>query len=376
MRLALLLAAALSLPSLAAQPASGELFGVPRPTDHDLLELTAGDRLVGTLREQRISVQTAYALIALPLDRVAGIDRSSEGGDPRPPLEQLVSASGDVFHGLGVEPVLHFEIAGGRVLEVPREHLSRLLLRPRSPPPLPRRQHFVLRGGDHFSGLLHHEGPLEVRAPYGAVSLNLAEVRAIALPRGGQHGRVTMLTGTDTAGDPQLDRILVDLDILDGLGAPPADLAPQRVDLILAQAGATPDEEMLAQFARRRSRSLIEGSIEIETDGTPMSGQITTETDTYHFRARRGVTYTLETRNIVNLDTFIRLLGTDAQQRLGENDDGGGSLASRLTWTCPENGVYYLQVWRLGMGPDQVQPGVYYGYPPGNYDVVVTEQSR
>jgi hypothetical protein len=241
---------------------------------------------------------------------------------------------------------------------------------------LPRRQHFIVLGGDHFSGLMHHEGPLEVRAPFGSLSLNPAEIDVIVLPSGGEHGRITMLTGTDTAGDVQLGSVRVSLDVLEGTGAEPLEIVPERLQMIFAQPGAAPDEDTLERYRQGRARSLIEDAVAIRTDGTPVPGTIIQETDSLFFRAREGRRYTLETRNIVNLDTYIRLLGADAQTSLVEDDDGAGNLASRIEWTCPEAGTYYLQVWRLGCGPGQVQPGYSYGYTAGTYEAAVTERAQ
>ena len=78
----------------------------------------------------------------------------------------------------------------------------------------------------------------------------------------------------------------------------------------------------------------------IETAGDP---------DYFSFQAERGREYTIETSipSSSDVDTFVTLYRSNGSS-LGENDDGGGGYASKLVWTAPSSGTYYVKVDGLG----------------------------
>jgi murein DD-endopeptidase MepM/ murein hydrolase activator NlpD len=71
------------------------------------------------------------------------------------------------------------------------------------------------------------------------------------------------------------------------------------------------------------------------------------------FTVSGGVTYTIQTSDLgPAADTYLYLYDTDGSTLLAANDDYGGSLASRLDWTVPLTGTYYLLVkhWNPNTG--------------------------
>ena len=69
------------------------------------------------------------------------------------------------------------------------------------------------------------------------------------------------------------------------------------------------------------------------------------DADYFSFQAERGGEYTIETSipSSSDVDTFITLYRSNGSS-LAENDDGGGGYASKLVWTAPSSGTYYVKV--------------------------------
>ena len=87
------------------------------------------------------------------------------------------------------------------------------------------------------------------------------------------------------------------------------------------------------------------GAKEIATDGTRQARTIHVgrDVDWIKFTATGGSAYRIETA-YGTCDTYMYLYDTDAATLLGENDDGGIDLGSRLEWRCPSAGTYYIMI--------------------------------
>lgn len=71
------------------------------------------------------------------------------------------------------------------------------------------------------------------------------------------------------------------------------------------------------------------------------------------FHAEAGKTYELKTDQLgLRADTLVTLFGIDGKTKLASNDDSNGGLASRITWTAPQTGTYYvlIQSWDPNIG--------------------------
>ena len=67
--------------------------------------------------------------------------------------------------------------------------------------------------------------------------------------------------------------------------------------------------------------------------------------DWVKFDATSGQTYLITTSGLgIAADTYLYLYDTDGQTLLTSNDDFGNSLASRIMWTAPSTGTYYVLV--------------------------------
>lgn len=75
----------------------------------------------------------------------------------------------------------------------------------------------------------------------------------------------------------------------------------------------------------------------------------TTDTDWVKFTVpgadvTNNVPYRIETSNLGwGMDTVLYLYDTDGSTQLAYNDDGGAGLASRIDWTPPAEGTYYIK---------------------------------
>ena len=68
--------------------------------------------------------------------------------------------------------------------------------------------------------------------------------------------------------------------------------------------------------------------------------------DFYKFDASDSANYVIETSNLgPNMDSFLVLFDTDGVTELDSNDDiEQGNLASRIEWTAPSSGTYFVMV--------------------------------
>jgi hypothetical protein len=93
-------------------------------------------------------------------------------------------------------------------------------------------------------------------------------------------------------------------------------------------------------------------------DSTGQAVQLTLgQTQTHNFstisdqdwlkiQAQAGQTYTIQTSNLgTSADTYLYIYASDGNTLLASNDDAdGNTLASRVVWTAPADGTYYVLV--------------------------------
>ncbi len=79
------------------------------------------------------------------------------------------------------------------------------------------------------------------------------------------------------------------------------------------------------------------------------------DVDWFAFEAEADQAYTFGTTLLGLSDSVLRLYDTDGATLLEVDDDGGSGLASRITWTAPQDGTFYLEV----SGYSSSQTGTY-----------------
>jgi subtilisin family serine protease len=85
--------------------------------------------------------------------------------------------------------------------------------------------------------------------------------------------------------------------------------------------------------------------------------------DWFKFQAAAGKSYVFNVQLGTLADSVLYLYGSGGTSQLAFNDDYGSSSASRITWTAPSSGVYYLAV------------GAYGNSSAGTYALGVQEQN-
>ena len=112
----------------------------------------------------------------------------------------------------------------------------------------------------------------------------------------------------------------------------------------------------LRGFIGRDDHSDDIGGATALSSSRPARGDLETEGDAdyFSFRADRGVRYVIEARLLSHPDTIMELQDSSGYQ-IEFDDDGGSDGGSRIEWTAPDDGTYYVAV----MGYDGVDTGTY-----------------
>ena len=211
----------------------GIVLDLERPSNTDILLLRNGDKLTGTVLNEKFSIRTSYAEIVLNNRIIAGIDL--EGGVNN--IEKIITVNNNRFSGFIDDPVFVFKLQSGAQIEVRREKVLKVVFRVREAERrgIPQRQFITLKNGDYFSCNILNE-KLIVATTYAKVPLNLNDAESITLI-GGENPltKVLMLNGDLLQGVLETEDIEVELDV----GAT-AKIYKDRIDVIYCQTGAVP----------------------------------------------------------------------------------------------------------------------------------------
>lgn len=85
----------------------------------------------------------------------------------------------------------------------------------------------------------------------------------------------------------------------------------------------------------------------IPSDGTLFTSlfDISGDNDWFSFKGIASADYTFQTDNLADgVDTIIEIFDIDGLSQLSSDDNSGEGLASKLSWTAPATGIYYLRV--------------------------------
>jgi hypothetical protein len=182
----------------------GELF--------DVVELRGGDVVKGTLRERSYAIQTPYATVELPAERVVAMVTLGQFR----PTQLLVTADGEVFGGTLRNDTVRLELASGQVTSVPIGSLRRFGYRrrpgePEDLRPPPAKPLVVLRAGDRL--VVEPPGDaLPIATCYGVLRLDPRHVASLAFQSDEQAvHEVRLVDGSHFAGVVPLEKLDVKL---------------------------------------------------------------------------------------------------------------------------------------------------------------------
>ena len=211
----------------------GIVLDLERPSSTDILLLRNGDKLTGTVLNEKFSIRTSYAEIVLNNRIIAGIDL--EGGANN--IEKIITVNNNRFSGFIDDPVFVFKLQSGDQIPVRREKVLKVIFRVREAERrgIPQRQFITLKNGDYFSCNILNE-KLIIATTYAKVPLNLNDAESITLI-GGENPltKVLMSNGDLLQGVLETEDIEVELDV-----GSTAKIYKDRIDVIYCQKGAVP----------------------------------------------------------------------------------------------------------------------------------------
>jgi len=119
-------------------------------------------------------------------------------------------------------------------------------------------------------------------------------------------------------------------------------LDPLGVEVCVASADSFEEDDTAAT-----ARALVLDEPQVHNFDGPGDG------DWLRFTAQAGKAYVIETSNLgPATDTYLYLYGADGTTLLASNDDDGSTLASRIEWTAPADGTFYVLIkhWNPNVG--------------------------
>ena len=212
----LALAAILTAPPILAQadpPQVTSLFDHDRSDREDVIYFRNQDVLRGEVLNDTIGLTTQYGVLAVPLDRCAGL--SFEGA--RTNTEALVTTNFNRLTGIITDRVIRFRI-GSSGTEIPiRKEKIRFILMKRTAKEAeftkksPKADLFLMANGDLLSGEARER---EIRTDYGIVPVGFAEMADVQMQGGDNVTAVIKKTNGDTMrGTLETEELSLDLEI-------------------------------------------------------------------------------------------------------------------------------------------------------------------
>lgn len=209
----------------------------PAGKGQDVLELTNGDVLKGTILNETFRLATAYTEVDLAAARVAGVDLEKN----RTELEVVHTVDGNRLSGFLRTVAFRFRMEGiDQPVEIRRERVKCAIFGARGGERagFERHQYVSLKNGDHF-GARVVKADLVLDTGFARIPLQLAQLDRIQFDL---HGGVNVvrLNDTSTRGRLNLEDLELELDIAAGAGRT-FKVHPDRVDVLYCQAGFIPD---------------------------------------------------------------------------------------------------------------------------------------
>ncbi|MHA1815742.1 MAG: hypothetical protein ACTSX1_07030 [Candidatus Heimdallarchaeaceae archaeon] len=147
-----------------------------RGKDKDIALLKSGDKLTGMVQETTIRIQTSYALLEFPTEKIATI--IYEGGVNN--IERIILLNGDVFSGFILDSLITLKLEAGPIIKIRKEKISKLgfHIRSNERKKYPVHHDITLTNGDHFSGIILNE-KLTIKAAFGDMTIPTNQIAKI-----------------------------------------------------------------------------------------------------------------------------------------------------------------------------------------------------
>jgi hypothetical protein len=243
-----------------------------RPTakGEDLIELTNGDVLHGTVLNESFRMATPYTEVELGAERVAGIDLERN----RTEIETIVTVDNNKLAGFLRTGTFRVKLEGlEQPVDIRRERLLRVIFgcRGGERAGLERHQYIVLKNGDHFSAKIV-DSRWVLDTGFAQMPLALEQLKSITFDKNGGV-QVTRLSEMSTRGRLSVEEIELEMDIAQGNGRR-FKVHPDRIETLYCQEGYMPDN------VQSRGSSL---SFDFEDGIEPWTAQGTWNTNFIHW---------------------------------------------------------------------------------------------
>jgi len=267
-------------------PEVAVVLDLERPSDTDILLLRNGDKLTGTILNEKFSIRTSYASLNFNNRILAGIDL--EGGANN--IERIVTVNNNRFSGFIDDPVVVFKLQTGSQIEIRREKILKIIFRVRGTERkgISQTQFVILKNGDFFSGKILNEN-LIISTTYANVPLDLESLETITLIGGNNPlTKVAMRNGDTIQGVLETEDIQIDLDIGNTIS-----VYKDRINVLYGREGYIPDIAGMGQLSGSASENVVflttakdNLSSEIVDDGILIKN--VPQTSAYYGRLRAG----------------------------------------------------------------------------------------
>lgn len=177
---------------------------------YDVMELKNGDLLTGTMLNDQIGIQTAYARLAFRKDQIASLLLEGDIAN----IEQIIVINGDVFSGFVLEKTIRFRLSTGSEIEVRREKIKRMGIRmlPYEKKEYPQKDVTVLKNGDVFSGVVKTTR-ITVQTSYASVPAKISDIALIEfIGKDRVVTKIRLKNGNTMQGLLQEEDLAIDLD--------------------------------------------------------------------------------------------------------------------------------------------------------------------
>lgn len=181
-----------------------------RGLENEAVLLKSGDKLTGSVQNTTFKIQTSYAQLEFPADKIATI--IYEGGANN--IERIVVLNGDIFSGFILDSEVDFKLNAGPLVSIRKEKISKLGFRIRADEKekYPVNHDITLTNGDHFSGVVLNKS-LTIGASFGDMPIEIETIAKIEfISKNGVVTEITLKNGDKVSGFLKDEDLKIKLD--------------------------------------------------------------------------------------------------------------------------------------------------------------------